>query len=109
MIDLDIARQNIPGGESGLQHMAKLMKSESSRLMNELRTSQSNLDAVAFQRAAHTLKSAAAIFGAETIVNVARDLEATGKSGDISNTKEQIDELGGLVDDLNAELDALLG
>jgi histidine phosphotransfer protein HptB len=50
-------------------------------------------DAAAFQRAAHSIKSNSATFGATTLSNIARQLEGRGKAGDLSAVHGLLDEV----------------
>jgi HPt (histidine-containing phosphotransfer) domain-containing protein len=104
LIDLAIARQNIPGDISAVGEMAGIMDSECNRLMAELQSSQAENDPPKFRRAAHTLKSAAAVFGAQSVVEPARELEAIGKSGNLADVGDRVTELEALVDRLRSEL-----
>lgn len=108
LIDLSIARQSIPGGSAGVQHMAGILKSECERLIGELRDAQAAGDASKFQRGAHTLKSASSVFGALRVTDAARELEAIGKSGDLSNVEDRVTELESLIVSLRGELDAII-
>ena len=57
------------------------------RLMNELRSSLQAHDAEAFRRAAHSLKSNSATFGAGRLSGLARELEMLAK-------EQKLDEAG---------------
>jgi HPt (histidine-containing phosphotransfer) domain-containing protein len=52
-------------------------------------------DADAFRRAAHSLKSNAASFGATTLSTLARDLEALAKSGSLDGAGPRVERLAG--------------
>lgn len=108
LIDLNIARQNIPGDISAVGEMAGVMDSECKRLMAELQSSQAENDPPKFQRAAHTLKSAVAVFGAQTVVELARELEAIGISGNLADVDDRVAELKSLVDRLRSELQIVI-
>ena len=58
--------------------------SSSEQLVNGLYTSLAESDATTFTRCAHTLKSNSAIFGARLLLNLCKELEAIGKSNDLS-------------------------
>ena len=108
LIDLSIARENIPGGSAGIQHMARILDSECERLIGELRDAQADGDATKFQRAAHTLKSASGVFGALPVAELSRELEAIGKSGDLTDVEDRVTKLESLVATLRSELDSII-
>jgi len=53
--------------------------------------SSNNIDS--FVRAAHTLKSNSAIFGAQTLAGFCQGLETTGKEGNLAGLQGKVDEL----------------
>jgi len=59
----------------------------------ELRKAFKDQDAKSFERAAHTLKSNANLFGANKLSEIALDLENLGKSGETNNAAKRINEL----------------
>lgn len=59
----------------------------------ELRKAFQDNDAKTFERAAHSLKSNAKVFGADRFAEIALGLEKLGKSGDIEKAEKRIDEL----------------
>lgn len=54
-------------------------------LLNQLQVSLDRNATAEFQRAAHTLKSNSASFGANVLSNLCREMETMGKSGDLSD------------------------
>jgi HPt (histidine-containing phosphotransfer) domain-containing protein len=66
-------------------------------------------DAEALCRSAHTLKGAVANFGAQSVVDQAKELEMMGRSGDISHSEQAWSSLRGLMDALLPELEAEIG
>jgi HPt (histidine-containing phosphotransfer) domain-containing protein len=63
---------------------------DSPELIGQLKKSYNENDPPTFQRAAHTLKSNGASFGAMRLSELAKELEMMGKSGDISQSLEKI-------------------
>ena len=53
------------------------------KLVMELRNALTSKDADAFRRAAHSIKSNAATFGAEQLATLARELESLGRENDL--------------------------
>jgi HPt (histidine-containing phosphotransfer) domain-containing protein len=71
---------------------------ETTQLIAALRQALAQSDAIAFQRAAHSLKSSSASLGALQFSARARELEMIGKN-------DQLDGAGGAVEHLAAEFD----
>jgi HPt (histidine-containing phosphotransfer) domain-containing protein len=63
---------------------------DSPELIAQLKQSQNDNEPAVFQRAAHTLKSNGASFGAMQLAELAKELEMVGKSGDLSQVAEKI-------------------
>jgi HPt (histidine-containing phosphotransfer) domain-containing protein len=59
----------------------------------ELRSALSAHDSEVFRRAAHSLKSNGATFGAHQLADLARELEALGKEGRLEGLESRVDEL----------------
>jgi HPt (histidine-containing phosphotransfer) domain-containing protein len=66
---------------------------DSPELIAQLKRSHSENDSPTFQRAAHTLKSNSASFGAMHLSELAKELEMMGKSSDLSQGLEKITAL----------------
>jgi len=58
----------------------------SGQLVDALYISMINSDAPTFTRSAHTLKSNSAIFGASYLSGLSKELEAAGKSGNLTTS-----------------------
>lgn len=108
LLNVEVARQKVPGGDAGLRQMAELLDSECERLMQELSEAKAEDDASRFRRAAHTLKSSASVFGVTPVVEVARDLEGIGRAGNLEGTGDQVAELETLLARLREELKSLI-
>lgn len=108
LLNLEIARQKIPGGENGLRQMAELLNTECARLIQELAAAQADDDAARFRRAAHTLKSSAAVFGATPVVDLSRELEGIGKADNLAGAGDRVAELETLLAQLRKELESLV-
>lgn len=79
------------------------------KLIGELRSALQAGDADAFRRAAHSLKSNAATFGAARLAQQAKDLETIGKESRISQTGERLDALERTLAVVGTELKGLRG
>lgn len=93
VIDLDEAAERIPGGPEVLKEMAQLLVQESSDLLRQIRDGFDKGDVVLIGRGAHTLKSAADVFGAKAVVAAAFKLEGTARVKELKDLEEDIVEL----------------
>ena len=109
VIDLLATADRLPRGWDAVPDFARLLLTESARTMNEIQLAISRSDAPALQRAAHTLKGSADIFGAELVVATALSIEECGRNGDVEGAREQLSELELQVSRLSAALRALTG
>lgn len=65
---------------------------DSPRQFAEMRQAFADGDADRFRRAAHSLKSNSATFGAMTLSTMCRELEYMGRDGEIAGASERIDQ-----------------
>ena len=79
------------------------------KLIRELRSALQAGDAEAFRRAAHSLKSNAATFGAGRLAQQAKELEMIGKERKLGETGELLEELERTYGVVAAELRGLKG
>lgn len=77
---------------------------ETPQLLAELQQALARADAEAFRRAAHSIKSSSASLGALDFSALARALEMTGKSGDLSSAAPAVGQLAGDYDGVAAAL-----
>jgi HPt (histidine-containing phosphotransfer) domain-containing protein len=82
---------------------------EAPKLMGQMRSALRAGDAEAFRRAAHSLKSNAATFGAGQLSGQARELELIGKEGRLKETGDRIGALERSFQDVARELKGLRG
>ncbi len=75
--------------------------------IREMRQSLQNREMEIFVRAAHSLKSTSANFGALGLSERAKDLEHQGRSGDLDGIWERLDSLVKEYERVEAELKAL--
>ncbi len=81
---LDALLDSIGGDRDFLQELIETFLLDAPEQFAALRTALEPPDAATFQRAAHSLKSNAAAFGAADLAALCRQLEEIGKSGDLS-------------------------
>jgi HPt (histidine-containing phosphotransfer) domain-containing protein len=77
------------------------------KLVGELKSALNAKDADAFRRAAHSLKSNAATFGASGLSALARELEMLGKENRLAETGNRLEALKEAVESACRELKGL--
>ena len=107
VIDLELARRQIPGGEQGVREMAQLLFDQCPTMILEIQAALMDRDEKRVQRAAHSLKGSADIFGARHVVDAARRIEWAGKQGDVDGAAETMPELREQVSQLRSALAAM--
>jgi signal transduction histidine kinase/DNA-binding response OmpR family regulator len=107
VIDLAAARSRIPGGDGKLKQMAQLLFDECPTMMKDIREAISAGDAPGVQRAAHTLKGSADVFGAVCVVEVAERIELMGHRGDLHDVHKVMPQLDRQVSRLQSALSAV--
>ena len=99
------------GQLSGPEFVGELVDTfldEAPKLIGQLRTARTAGDTEAFRRAAHSLKSNAATFGAHRMMEQARDLELIGRENRIRDAGSRVDELEATFGAVAVELKRLL-
>ncbi len=66
---------------------------ETSRLVADLEPLLAKQDAVAFSRTAHSIKSSSASLGALSFAELAKELEMTGKAGNLDGAESKVKRL----------------
>ncbi len=89
-----------------LCEVISLFFEEAPRLLGVISEGVQTHDAHAVERAAHSLKGAAASFGADSVVGAARALEAQGKSNDLAQAPDTLARLQAGTAQLMKELEA---
>jgi CheY-like chemotaxis protein/HPt (histidine-containing phosphotransfer) domain-containing protein len=80
-------------GDAVLDELTSTFVEDSQELVGTMRRALAGKDADSVRRAAHSLKSNAATFGAMTLSTLARDLEALAKSGSLEGAAPQVERL----------------
>ena len=83
VLDWDAALAQLPEGGDLVFQLAALFLEECPKLLGEIRDALSLGDAVKLRRAAHTLKSTAAVFAAKPVSQAAQQVESLAQSGDL--------------------------
>jgi histidine phosphotransfer protein HptB len=80
-------------GEDFIGVMLDTFLEETAQLMKDLQSSLSANDADAFRRAAHSMKSNAATFGAMRLSELAKELETIARAGSLSEVGDRLEVL----------------
>jgi two-component system, sensor histidine kinase and response regulator len=81
-------KESLGGGAETISEFSEVAKNETSTLLVDIRRAIETRDSKLLRRAAHTLKSAVAYFGAETLVQTAQALESLGHSESFAGTSD---------------------
>jgi CheY-like chemotaxis protein/HPt (histidine-containing phosphotransfer) domain-containing protein len=80
-------------GAGFMEELLSTFAEDSRELVGTMRRALGGNDVDSFRRAAHSLKSNAASFGAMTLSNLARDLEVLAKSGSLDGAAVRVEHL----------------
>ena len=80
-------------GEDFIVELVDTFLEDAPKIFSELKSALKKGDADGFRRAAHSLKSNGATFGAGRFADLARELEMIGKERRLSDTGEKIQAL----------------
>ena len=103
-IDLQEARRRIVSGDKGIREMAGILADECSTHLAAIREALAEEDAPQIQRSAHTLKGAAAIFGAGQVVEIAERIESQAQDERLNDIQSIMPELSERVSRLQLAL-----
>jgi HPt (histidine-containing phosphotransfer) domain-containing protein len=78
---------------AGLEELLSTFVEDSSELVSSMREALGHKDTNVFRRAAHSLKSNAASFGAMTLCTLAKELETLASSGSLDGAARRVDRL----------------
>ncbi len=92
-LDCAVALDRLGGDEELLREVARLFLDEYPMLMNEIRSAAEARDAIALERAAHSMKGSVSNFGTERVYDAAYALERMGRVGDLASAGEGIEKL----------------
>jgi signal transduction histidine kinase/CheY-like chemotaxis protein len=94
VLDASTLKQLRSAMGSGFDELLSTFVEDSQELMATLRRTLGRRDVDGFRRAAHSLKSNAASFGATTLSGLARDLETLARSGSLDGAEPRVERLG---------------
>jgi len=82
-------------GAGFLDELLSTFMEDSQELVGTMRRALTEKDTDSFRRAAHSLRSNAASFGAMTLSTLAKDLEALARSGSLDGAASRVERLAG--------------
>ena len=94
-------------GEDFINELLDTFLDDAPKLIDELKSALAAKDADSFRRAAHSLKSNAATFGAQRLSDLAKQLEMLGKENKLAETGDRLDALEQAYQAAAAELKGL--
>ncbi len=94
-------------GEDFIGELIDTFLEDSPKLIAEMKTALKNDDADAFRRAAHSLKSNSATFGATHLSDLSRELEMLGKEKRLSEAGPRLPAVEQALAQASAELKGL--
>jgi CheY-like chemotaxis protein len=98
----------VEGDRALLKEIVNLFLEDTPKLLNELRSAIDESDTRKIERAAHTLKGALGNFGVARAVELARDMEKAGRSGELGDLKGPFAELEREITQIIPELSHLI-
>jgi HPt (histidine-containing phosphotransfer) domain-containing protein len=91
-----------------LARMLGIFREQSRRLLGELKAAIEQGDSVGVNEAAHALKGSLAFWCQGAAFQVARQLEAKGRTGDLEGAREDAERLAAEYEELEGELTTVL-
>ena len=95
-------------GEDFIGELVDTFLEDAPKLIAEMKAALQSGDADAFRRAAHSLKSNSATFGADHLAALAKDMEMLGKEHRLPEAEPHLQELEGTLAAVRGELKGLL-
>ena len=112
VIDYDVLSELVVMLGNDLEFASGLIRDfldDGTELLNSIRSAQEIGNAAELERAAHTLKSSSATFGALTASNICKEIEESGHNGKLdTNTLEKIDLLEDHLKAVSSELESYI-
>ena len=94
-------------GADFIDELVDTFLEDAPKLITEMKTALQAGDAESFRRAAHSLKSNSATFGAMRLSGMAKDLEMLGRENKLAEAESRLPEVEELLDTVEAELRGL--
>jgi len=108
VMDWDQALEAVQGDRGLLQELTEIFLEEYPGLLTLARDAVAGSDARSLQRAAHSLKGSARLFGAQSVYDVCYELEKTAKDGSTEDARDSLEVLDRELEVLSKSLRMLL-
>ncbi len=106
---LDELIETVGGDREFLAELIETYLGDSPGLFDELRTGLADRDAAVVRRAAHTLKSTSASFGATRLAGICRGIETAATAGELADLGPQVETAETEFEAVSAALQAVAG
>lgn len=93
VVDLDRALSRVAGDEAMLRELAEIFLQESPGWVSRVEEAANEGDAEALFRAAHDIKGSTEVFGADSAVKTAKQLEKMGRQKNLEGADEMVGAL----------------
>lgn len=91
-------------GDEFINELIDTFLEDAPKMIAEIKSSYASNDVDSFRRAAHSMKSNAATFGASQLAALAKELEMLGKENKLHETGDRIKALEEAYEDVRSEL-----
>jgi CheY-like chemotaxis protein len=108
IMNLDKARQRIPGGQEEFNETTRLLIEQCNRIFTEIRDSITARDVTVAKRGLHTLRGSASIFDAHLVISAVDQLDSIIDQADIIGTAEPLTHIEREIQRLTAALASYL-
>lgn len=94
-------------GDDFINELIDTFLEDAPKMISEIKSSHASNNAETFRRAAHSMKSNAATFGASQLAALAKELEMLGKENKLSETGDRLKALEDAYESVRDELKGL--
>lgn len=106
-LDRELALSRVGGDLELLKEIAAIFVAEAPKMIAEITGAIASGDHELLERAAHSMKGAAANFGAQSVVSAALRLETMGRQHDVAGLDDALQALQSVLPVLQHELESL--
>ena len=106
-LNRSVALERVGGDEDLLREIAGLFLEDYPNLMTQIQQAVGNSDALALERAAHSLKGSLSNFGSDAAYQAAFDLEQLGRFKTLDKAVKALAHLEDVMNHVRPELEAL--
>lgn len=104
---LEILRRDV--GDDGVREIAAVIYREGPKRVEEMRSALAARDRATLERAAHSLKSNARLFGANALADRCRELEEASRAQIPADAAKRLDEIARLYKEADAAIRVAVG